>query len=152
MKTLLILYHSQEFGNTKAMAEAIAEGAQFVGAKVTLVNTNKERFDIEKLRQFDVVAFGTPDYWGYIAGGLKVFVDDFYIVRKNNRQGLENKPYGLFYSHGGGGRVLEPFEKLFKAMKVGAKIGDTVESYGHPNESVLEACRQLGRQIIESIK
>lgn len=101
MVLLLVLYHSQEYGNTKAMAEAVAEGAQAAGAKVTLVNTNEKRLDIEEFRLFDAVAFGSPDYYSYIAGGLKVFVDDFYIARKVNRQGLEDKPFGLFYSHGG---------------------------------------------------
>ena len=37
MGSLLVLYHSQEYGNTAAMAEAIAEGARAAGAEVTLV-------------------------------------------------------------------------------------------------------------------
>ncbi len=152
MASLLILYHSQEFGNTKAMAEAVAEGAQAAGAKVALINTNEKRVDIEEFRDFDAVAFGSPDYYSYIAGGLKMFVDDFYIARKSNRQGLEDKPYGLFYSHGGGGSVLEPFEKLFRMMRFGSKIGKTIESYGSPNSKVMEECRELGRQLVEKMK
>ncbi len=150
MALLLVLYHSQEYGNTKAMAEAVAEGAQAAGAKVTLVNTNEKRLDIEEFRHFDAVVFGSPDYYSYIAGGLKVFVDDFYIARKVNRQGLEDKPYGLFYSHGGGGRVREPFEDLFRRLKIGSKTGKTIESYGHPNSKVLEECRELGQQLVEN--
>jgi len=83
---------------------------------------------------------------------LKVFVDDFYIIRKNNRQGLVDKPYGLFYSHGGGGRVREYFEQLFKMMRIGPKVGNTIESYGQPNNKVLEACRDLGKQLVEYTK
>ncbi len=149
---MLVLYHSQEYGNTEAMAEAVADGARSAGAKVTLVNTNEKRLDIEQFRRFDVVAFGSPDYYSYIAGGLKVFVDDFYIARKTNRQGLEDKPYGLFYSHGGGGRVREPFEKLFSMMKLGAKIGETIESNGSPNSKVMEECRELGKQLVGKIE
>ena len=152
MVSILILYHSQEFGNTRAMAEAVAKGAIAAGAEVTLYNTNNTRIDIEVYRQFDAVAFGSPDYYSYIAGGLKIFVDDLYIVSKTNRQGLDNKPYGLFYSHGGGGRVLEPFEKLFKMMRVGPKIGKTVGSYGNPDSTVLQECRELGQQIVQSVK
>ncbi len=152
MKSILVLYHSQEFGNTEAMANAVAEGAIAAGAEVTLYNTNKTRIDIEVYRQFDAVAFGSPDYYSYIAGGLKVFVDDLYIASKTNRQGLGNKPYGLFYSHGGGGRVLEPFEKLFKVMRVGPKIGKTIESYGSPNNKALQECRELGQLLVASVK
>lgn len=152
MVSLLILYHSQEYGNTEAMAKAVAEGGKKSGAKVTLVNTNDTRLDIEHFRKFDAVAFGSPDYWGYIAGGLKVFVDDFYIVRKDNRKGLYDKPYGLFYSHGGGGSVRGPFEELFKRMKIGSKIGETIESYGSPNNTILAECRELGQQLVDIIK
>jgi hypothetical protein len=90
--------------------------ARAAGADVTLVNTNEQRLDIEQYRPFDAVAFGSPDYYSYIAGGLKVFVDDWYIARKSNRRGLEGKPYGLFYSHGGGGDVRGPLEELFSRM------------------------------------
>jgi len=145
MGSILILYHSQEYGNTEAMAQAVAEGARDAGADVTLVNTNEQRLDPEKYRDFDAVAFGTPDYYSYIAGGLKVFIDDWYIARKSNRRGLEGKPFGLFYSHGGGGRVREPFEKLFG--KMGSQVGETIESYMRPNNGVLKACHELGRQL-----
>ena len=150
MGSLLILYHSQEYGNTAAMAEAIGEGANAAGAEVTLVNTNEQRLDVEQYRRSDVVAFGSPDYYSYIAGGLKVFVDDWYIARRANRQGLENKPYGLFYSHGGGGRVRGPLQDLFSRM--GTQVGETVESYGRPNDPVLEACRELGRQLAVALQ
>ncbi len=149
MGSILILYHSQEYGNTAAMAAAVAEGARAAGAEVTLVNTNEQRMDIEQYRHFDAVAFGSPDYYSYIAGGLKVFLDDWYIARKSNRQGLENKPYGLFYSHGGTGRVRRPLEELFSRM--GRQVGKTIESYGRPNEAVLEACRDLGRQLAHAV-
>ncbi len=152
MVLLLVLYHSQEYGNTKAMAEAVAEGAKSEGATVTMINTNEKRLNIEEFRQFDAVAFGSPDYYSYIAGGLKMFIDDLYITRKINRQGLVDKPYGLFYSHGGGGRVREPFERLFSMMKLGAKIGETIESSGSPNSKELEECRELGKQLVENSK
>ena len=145
MGSILVLYHSQEYGNTAAMAEAVGEGARGAGADVTLVNTNEQRLDPERYRQFDAVAFGTPDYYSYVAGGLKVIIDDWYIARKSNRRGLEDKPFGLFYSHGGGGCARGPFEDLFGRM--GSQVGETIESYLRPNNAVLEACRKLGRQL-----
>ena len=149
MGSILVLYHSQEYGNTAAMAEAVGEGARAAGAEVTLVNTNAERMAPEQYRRFDAVAFGSPDYFSYIAGGLKVFLDDWYIARKSKRQGLEGKPYGLFYSHGGGGAVRRPLENLFSRM--GSQVGQTVQSRGRPNDAVLAACRELGRQLAEVV-
>ncbi len=150
MGSMLVLYHSQEYGNTAAMAEAVGEGMRAAGATVTLVNTNEQRLDLEQYRHFDAVAFGSPDYYDYIAGGLKVFLDDWDIAVRSNRHGLEDKPYGLFYSHGGGGRVRGPLEKLFRRM--GAQLGETIESHGRPNDAVLEACRELGRQLARAVR
>jgi len=148
MPVVLVLYHSQEYGNTHAMAEAVAEGARQGGAEATLVNTNEVRMDIGSYRKADAVAFGSPDYYGYVAGGMKVFLDDWYIERKSDATGLTEKTYGLFYSHGGGGKVRGPLETLFKRM--GTKVGPTVGSRGHPDERVLTACRDLGRELAEA--
>lgn len=145
MTSILVLYHSQEHGNTAAMAAAVAEGARATGAEVTLVNTNETRLDIEAYRHYDAVAFGTPDYYSYIAGGLKMFLDDWYIARKTDPQGLENKPYGLFFSHGSGARARGPFEELFRRM--GTKVGETVDSLRTPDDPALQACRELGRKL-----
>ena len=148
MGSLLVLYHSQEYGNTAAMAQAVGEGARAAGADVTLVNTNEQRLDPDLYRRFDAVAFGSPDYFSYVAGGLKTFLDDWYIARKSDRRGLENKPYGLFYSHGGGGRARGPLEDLFGRM--GSQVGETIESYGRPDDGTLQACRELGQRLAKA--
>jgi len=148
MASILILYHSQQHGNTHAMAQAVADGAQQGGDEVRLVNTNEQRLDIDAYRAVDAVAFGSPDYYSYIAGGLKVFLDDWHIAVNTDNRGLEGKPYGLFYSHGGGGAVRGPLESLFERM--GTKIGDTVESRGRPDDKTLEACRKLGQQLAQA--
>lgn len=150
MASLLVLYHSQEHGNTKAMAKSVAEGAKAAGAKVTLVNTDQARMDLEAYRKFDAVAFGTPDYYSYIAGGLKVFLDDWYIAKQADPKRLDGKRYALFYSHGGGGAVRGVFEKLFACM--GTKVGETVESCGRPGAAILGTCKKLGEQLAKSVK
>ena len=53
MVKALVLYHSQEFGNTAAMAEAVAEGLQDAGCEVDLFNTNEGRFDVTQFPQYD---------------------------------------------------------------------------------------------------
>jgi flavorubredoxin len=145
----LVLFHSQEFGNTRAMAKAVGEGLGAGGAsasaEVTLHNTNDARFDVAAYAAYDCVAVGTPDYYSYIAGGLKVFLDDWHIAKGKGTPGLADKPYALFYSHGGGGKVKEPFEKLFD--RLGTKVGETVESKGAPSDEVLAECRKLGEAL-----
>jgi NAD(P)H dehydrogenase (quinone) len=145
MGRALILYHSQEYGNTDKMAQAVARGAREAGAEVTLVNTNVERMNAEAYRDFDAAAFGSPDYYSYIAGGLKTFLDDWYIVKKRDAKGLTGKPYGLFFTHGGGGKARKVLESLFSRM--GRQIGTTIESVGSPAEAELDACVKLGAAL-----
>jgi len=150
MGAVLVLYHSQQYGNTQAMAEAVAEGARAAGADVTLVNTNEQRLDMEEYRKINAIAFGSPDYYSYIAGGLKVFLDDWHIAKQSNPQGLTDKPYALFYSHGGGGKVRKVLEDL--GSRLGTKVGETVESHGRPDKATLRACRRLGEELAEAVR
>jgi len=147
MVSVLVLYHSQEHGNTRLMAEAVAEGAKSAGASVKLFNTNEGRLDMEGFRTADAAAFGSPDYYSYIAGGLKVFLDDWHIAKQAKAAGLTGKLYGLFYSHGGGGAVRGPMMKLFQG--VGTLAGDVVESRGKPDQQVLDACLALGKRLAQ---
>ena len=150
MVKALTLFHSQEFGNTAAMAEAVAEGLREAGCEVNLFNTNDGRFDVTTFPQYDCAAFGSPDYYSYIAGGLKTFMDDHYIqdVRKG-LMGLKGKPYALFYSHGGGGKVRDAMVSLFS--RVGSQIGRPVGSRGYPSPDVLEKCKALGKTLAEAV-
>ena len=150
MAEALVLYHSQEFGNTTPMAEAVAEGLREAGVEVDLFNTNEGRFDITQFPQYDCAAFGSPDYYSYVAGNLKQFMDDHYIadVRKGMK-GLKDKPYALFYSHGGGGRVVDAVKRIFR--RVGTLVGEPVESRGYPSPDVLKKCRALGKTLAGAV-
>ena len=145
----LILFHSQEFGNTAAMAEAVAEGLREAGCDVDLFNTNDSRFNITQFPQYDCAAFGSPDYYSYVAGNLKQFMDDHYIADvRQGMEGLKGKPYTLFYSHGGGGKVIDAMKGIFK--RVGTQVGEAVGSRGYPKPAVLEQCRALGKALAEA--
>lgn len=141
----LVLYHSQEYGNTKKMAEAVAEGLKSKGCEVTLHNMNEGRYPIEDFPEYDSVAFGTPDYFGYLAGTMKTFLDDWYFNKKI--KGYRDKPYAIFYSHGGGSRVKRSFT-LFRG--IGNQIGKPVESNGTPNTDVLDMCMALGVELAKA--
>jgi multimeric flavodoxin WrbA len=100
--------------------------------------------------QYDCVAFGSPDYYSHVAGNLKQFMDDHYIAEvRQGMQGLKPKPYALFCSHGGGGRVREAMVGLFK--RIGTQVGAVVASRGRPSPQVLAQCRALGRALAETV-
>ena len=150
MAKALVLYHSQEYGNTGEMAKAVAVGLKEAGCTVDLFNTNDGRFDVTKFPQYDGVAIGSPDYYSYIAGGLKMFIDDHYIydVRKKLK-GLRDKPFVLFYSHGGGGRVKDVMPRIFG--RIGTLVGEPVGSMGRPDQQILAKCKALGKELAKAI-
>jgi NAD(P)H dehydrogenase (quinone) len=149
MPTVLVLYHSQKSGNTRMMAEAVARGVQAAGGAARLLNTNDGRVPMDTYREADAVAFGSPDYYSYIAGGLKSFLDDWYIARNADPNGLTGKPYALFYSHGGGGKVRGVMEKLFAGM--GRCVAETVGSEGAPDAEAQRLCEQMGEALVRAI-
>ncbi|MGD0802473.1 MAG: flavodoxin domain-containing protein [Candidatus Bathyarchaeia archaeon] len=147
MVKALVLYHSQQYGNTGKMAEAVAEGLKGEKCEVTIHNTNEGRFDITEYPQYDCVAFGTPDYFSYMAGTMKTFMDDWYI--KRNEPGYQQRPYIVFFTHGGGGRGKEALS-LFN--RLGTQVGKTVECQGTPNAQVLKECKALGTELGKAAK
>ncbi|HOJ31878.1 MAG TPA: flavodoxin, partial [bacterium] len=72
MVKVLVVYHSLG-GNTKIAAEIVAEGCRRKGADVTL-KTGTEATE-KDLIECDGIAIGSPDYFSYMAGGLKDFFD-----------------------------------------------------------------------------
>jgi multimeric flavodoxin WrbA len=133
------------------MAEVVAEGLREASAEVDLFNTNEGRFDITQFPQYDCAAFGSPDYYSYVAGNLKQFMDDHYIANvRKGMQGLKGKPHALFYSHGGGGRVIDAMKRIFR--RVGTLVGEPVASRGYPSPGVLEECKALGKTLAETVQ
>ncbi len=75
MTTVAIVYHSG-FGHTKALAEAVAKGAQAVpGAKVSLVPVAEAEARAAELDAADAIIFGSPTYMGGVSAEFAKFKD-----------------------------------------------------------------------------
>ncbi len=145
MARMLIIYHSQQFGNTKALAEALAEGVRQAGAEVELINTNEQRVTLEKFLAADAVGLGTPDYFSYLAGTIKTFFDDLYLWNQEGKP-VKGKPAALFFSHGGGGKVRQPFEYL--ASRFFQQVGETVEAQRPISGEARKKCLAIGKELV----
>jgi len=131
MKRILIVYHSQEKGNTKRMAELVAQGCRKQpGIDVELVNVNEKRVDMDAAEKADAYALGSPDYFTLMAGGLKQFFDDIMLASWHKKQTL-GKPYVAFLTHGGGGGAIKSIDKLADACKL-VRVADNVVCKGAP--------------------
>ena len=149
MAKILVIYHSQQFGNTGILAKALAQGARGEGAEVTLINTNEHRVTLEELLAADAVSIGSLDYFSYVAGTIKTFFDDLYQWDKAGET-VKGKLAALFFSHGGGGRVRGPLEQL--AARFFKQVGETVGSPHPITDDAKDQCAALGMELARRIK
>ncbi|OGO37018.1 MAG: hypothetical protein A2147_08375 [Chloroflexi bacterium RBG_16_57_8] len=141
MTEVLIVYHSQS-GNTEAMAKAVSEGATAAGASVVLKKAVDARAD--DILACDIVAIGTPSYFGYMAGMVKDFFDRVWATIRDK---MANKPYVAFGSKGGGGsQAVDSVERICDGMKM-SKCANATLATRKPTEEVLAECRELGKRL-----
>ena len=148
MGKIIVIYHSQQYGNTKILAEALAEGAREAGAEVSLINTNERRLTLEEFLATDAVAIGTPDYFSYVAGTIKTFFDDIYLWDQSGKS-VKGKPAVLFFSCGGGGKVKQPFESL--VQRFFQQVGETVGSERPISNEAKKKCLTLGKELVKNL-
>ncbi|MDH4264684.1 MAG: flavodoxin family protein [Deltaproteobacteria bacterium] len=146
MSKILVIYHSQQFGNTKGLAEALAEGVRESGAEVELINTNERRVTLNEFLATDAVAIGTPDYFSYVAGTIKTLFDDIYLWDQAGNP-VKGKPAALFFSHGGGGKVKQPLEAF--AQRFFQQVGETVEGRRPISDEAKKKCIALGKELVK---
>ena len=147
---VLVLYYSRT-GNTKQMAELVAEGARAAAGDVTLKDVGQAKAD--ELLDYDAIVIGSPTYYGSMASEIKKLLDE--SVKFHGR--LEGKVGAAFSSSaniGGGNEttildILNAF--LIHGMVVrGNSAGDHYGpvSIGAPDERVRKQCRVLGERVV----
>jgi len=144
MGTVYVIYHSGT-GNTRKLADAVAEGAkQVAGTEVELVAAGE--LDYEAAATADAYAIGSPDYFSYVAGQVKTFFD-----KTLSDERFHGKPYVGFGTHGGGAKVLESLNRLAKSVKL-KQVADGLMTKGAPDETAAEKARALGKTLAEAVK
>jgi len=142
MVEVLVLYYSRT-GRTEALAKALAEGVESKQGSAKV-----RRVDYATVNDFiscDALAFGSPNYFSYMAGLLKDFFDRALTIREK----VTGKPAVAFSSGGGSSdAALASLERMIVSFKL-EKVTDGVVSQGEPSEKDLEACRKLGEALTE---
>jgi len=145
---VLILYYSRT-GNVEAMAKAVAEGVDSVdGASFKL-----RRVDFANVDDFiscDAVAFGSPNYFGYMAGLMKDFFDRAWSVREK----VSGKPASAFTCGGSSSNAallsLEKIYSAFKLEKISEGVVLGIREQGTLNEQNLSACKKIGEALAKA--
>ena len=137
MKKILIVYYSLG-GNTKIAAEAIAEGIKQGGAEPVLKNGLDA--GVEDFINCDGLIVGSPDYFSYMAGGVKDFFDRTYYPTKGK---VDGKPYAAFVTCGGGGNAIVSIVKTCRKFKL-VKILSPAIINDKPDKMSVEKLNEFG--------
>lgn len=137
MTKVLIVYCTLS-DNTKKAAEAVAEGVSTAGSLAILKEGHAAT--AEDLIACDAVALGSYDAFNYMGGELKEFFDRAYVAALNK---VDDKPYGVFLTHGGGGRALRSLEALAQWFKL-KKAVESVSFKGKPEGDSMSSLLSMG--------
>lgn len=157
MSKVLVLYYSKG-GNTRKLAEAIAEGVNSIdGVNADLKSTK----DVTKedFLTADGIITGSPVYFGTMAAEMKKIFDDFVSTRKK----MEGKIGAVFTTSGDptGGKETTMMSMIQALMIYGMIIvGDPMSATGHygtacvgePDADAAENGRKLGSRVADLVK
>jgi flavodoxin len=146
MKKVLIAYDSRT-GNTKQMAEFIAEGVRMGGheaelEKITAIKNEKA------LQGYDAYVFGCPTYHRDMTNGMKTFL---FLVQKAELKGKVGGAFGS-YTHSGDAPklIFDTMEYVFKMDMVDLGSFRLKEDVVATGEG-MRACQDYGKAIAQKV-
>ncbi|MCD1295205.1 FprA family A-type flavoprotein [Methanocella sp. CWC-04] len=142
MSKFVIVYLSTS-GNTKMMAEAIAEGARSRGLDADAISFYD--VDVDTLKNADAVGLGCSTFWYKMHDAMERFLD------KLSKEHLEGKVGVSFGSYGWSGEA--PVQIATRMREMGMHVLDPVLRIMYtPNEKDLEECKRLGKDVAMELK
>jgi len=154
MAKALIIYYSRT-GNTKKMAELVADGMRSENAEVDVRDVNNVKAN--DLLEYDAIIAGSPTYYGSMAGELKKLFDE--SVKFHGK--LDGKVGAAFSSSAqvGGGNDTT-IQDILNAMLIHGMViqgdpkGDHYGpvSIGSPDDRAKDMCIRLGKRTAQLVK
>jgi flavodoxin short chain len=137
MSKIAVVYWSGT-GNTEAMAQAVAGGAEAGGSEVTTFTAGE--FSADKVAEFDAIAFGCP-----AMGGEVLEESEFEPMFESCN--ITGKKLALFGSYGwGDGEWMRNWEQSC-TDKGATLVCDSVICNDAPDDAALESCKALGKAL-----
>lgn len=142
MPKVVVVYLSTS-GNTKAMADAIVEGA--ISRNVDAVSMNFHEANIEDLKSADAIALGSSTFHYKMLPPMEKFIES---LSKLNAKGKVGAAFG---SYGWSGEAPVMIAEKMRAL--GMKVIDPVLRIQYaPAEKDLEECKRLGKDLANKVK
>lgn len=145
-KPRILVFYASSYGNTRRMAESVAEGSRKAGGDVTL-------FDLEvtdalsilgEVEAADALAVGSLTINGDAVKPVWDFLSSLATLK------MRGKAAAAFGCYGWSGEAVKYIEERFKAIKLKVPL-EGVRAQMTVTEKDLEACRELGEKLTASV-
>jgi len=144
MAKALIVYTTRT-GETRNIAELIAEGVRFTGADANVIDANRVNKE-DDLRVYDAYVFGSATYHGEMMEGMKKLL---FLAEKAN---LEGKAGGAFGAFGWSGeapyRIYDTMKNIFKMDMVSGPLRLKSSTLGGGIQMAQDYGREVGTRLL----
>ncbi|MFW9844312.1 MAG: flavodoxin domain-containing protein [Candidatus Thorarchaeota archaeon] len=131
-----VIYESTR-GRTKAMAEAICEGATSAGAECEVIDAK----EFSGTSDFCALAIGSSTRMKKVLPKIKQILAEL--------ADLKGMPAAGYGSYGWSGEAPDEISSRLGDLNADLVIDEPIKAKDYPGESVLEECRNLGVTLAE---
>ena len=143
MAKALIVYTTRT-GETKGIAELIAEGIRFTGSDATVANVTGIKKEAN-LEGYDAYVFGSATYHGEMMQGMKTML---FLAEKVNLEGKAGGSFGAFgWSGEAPDRIFDTMANIFKMDMVSGPLRLKSSSLGGGTQMAQDYGREIGNKL-----
>jgi flavorubredoxin len=131
-------------GDTKDIADLIAEGIRMRGAEADVVNSTQIKKE-EELAGYDAYVFGSATYHGQMMQGMKTLL---FLAEKANLEGKIGASFGAFgWSGEAPDRIYDTMKNIFKMEMVSGPLRLKSASLGGGTTMAQDYGKDIGKKL-----
>jgi flavorubredoxin len=144
MAKALIVYTTRT-GETRNIAELIAEGVRFTGADAKVIDANRVNKE-DDLRGYDAYVFGSATYHGEMMEGMKKLL---FLAEKSNLEGKAGGAFGAFgWSGEAPDRIYDTMKNIFRMDMVSGPLTLKSSTLGGGIQMAQDYGREVGKRFV----
>ncbi len=139
-----IVVYTTRTGETKDIADLIAEGIRMSGAEAEVVNSTKINKE-DELAGYDAYVFGSATYHGQMMQGMKTLL---FLAEKANLEGKIGASFGAFgWSGEAPDRIYDTMKNIFKMEMVSGPLRLKSASLGGGTTMAQDYGKEIGKKL-----
>ncbi|MGD8353073.1 MAG: FprA family A-type flavoprotein [Pseudomonadota bacterium] len=142
----VLVFYASSYGNTRKMAESVADGCREAGGEVTVfdLEVTDASSILDEVEAADALAVGSLTINGDAVKPVWDFLSSLATLKLRGKAGAA---FGCF---GWSGEAVKYIEERFKAIKLKVPVEGVRAKFMVTSED-LDACRELGKKLTESV-